>query len=587
MITNKWQLIETDANLDLMAEVLGIKKTTAVVMANRGIRSKKAALKYLRCDLDQPEILNMKDACKAFERINYAIDNQQRIMIYGDYDADGVMSTVILYKALQACGAKLHYYIPSREEEGYGLNIAAINSIKASDYELIITCDNGISALDEISEANKLGIDVIVIDHHEPGFVEDGDERHDVIPDAFAVIDPKQADCLYPFKEMCAGGLAFSLMKAYFEYSSRDFTSLHDELLAFAAISTICDIVDLSSDNRAIVKNGLAALNLNKNLNAGLAQLITLKGYMEKPIDTFTLGFVIGPCINATGRLESAEMAVRLLLSNDKNEQINLAQTLSDLNEERKNLTKSCSDRMLEKCEQMAEDYNVLVVVDYETHESIAGIVAGRVKEKLHKPVILLTKGVECGILKGSGRSIPAYNMFEALYANRDLFTRFGGHSMAAGLSINEDKVAELLQRLNADFNLSADELQPFIEIDMELSPEDVTLELSKELEYLSPFGRGNREAIFSSYAMPVSSLRIIDNKNTLIFTFGNIKAIAFGLNDVFLNRLQERYTEQAYRRIVSGDIQGLVMDLAYTVETNTYNGRTSVQMRLKDFRIL
>ena len=582
-----WKLRETDANLDLMSKVLEIQMPTAAVLAHRGIRSKNTAIRYLRADLNQADILIMKDAQKAIERIDSAIKAGERIMIYGDYDADGVMSTTILYKALKACGTKVHFYIPNREEEGYGLNSKAIHSIKSSDYDLIIACDNGISALDEIAEANALGMDIIVIDHHEPGFVGEGAHRRDVLPDAFAIVDPKQANCPYPFKEMCAGGLAFSLMKVFYTYTGRDFSALHDELLALAAISTVCDIVDLSADNRAIVKNGLLALNHNKMLNKGLGQLITLKGYLEKPIDTFTLGFVIGPCINATGRLESAEMSVRLLISSDENEQVNLARNLSDLNEERKNLTRSCVDRVLEKCTLMSEsDFSVLLAVDHETHESIAGIVAGRVKDRLNKPVIVLTKSSEEGVLKGSGRSIPAYNMFEALYENRDLFLRFGGHAMAAGLSIVEENAEQLLQRLNANCQLTEVDLQTVLEIDQALNINEITLKLAQELEMLSPFGKGNSEPLFVSYNMAPSTLRVIDDKNTLIFTFDRIKAIAFGLNDTFLERLQEAYGEQTYRRIVSGEVQNLTMDLAYVLETNTYNGRTSAQMRIRDFKI-
>jgi len=582
-----WKLLETDANLGLMSDVLDIQPPTAAVLANRGIRSKNTAIRYLRADLAQTDILNMKDAQKAIERIEKAIKTGERIMVYGDYDADGVMSTAILYMALKACGAKIHFYIPNREEEGYGLNSKAINSIKSSEYDLIIACDNGISALDEIAEANALGMDVIVIDHHEPGFVGEGEDKRDVVPEAFAIVDPKQKDCPYPFKEMCAGGLAFSLMKAFFTYTDRDFSILHDELLALAAISTVCDIVDLSGDNRAIVKNGLLALNRNKMLNKGLGQLITLKGYLEKPIDTFTLGFVIGPCINATGRLESAEMSVRLLISHDEQEQLNLAHTLSNLNEERKNLTRACADRVLEKCTQMSESgLNILLTVDHETHESIAGIVAGRVKDRLNKPVIILTKSAEEGVLKGSGRSIPAYNMFEALYENRDLFIRFGGHAMAAGLTIEEANVDELLRRLNTNCQLAEADLQTVLEIDRELEPNELTLKLAQELEIISPFGKGNNEPLFVSYNMKPTALRIIGDKSTLIFTFGRLKAIAFGLNDIFLERLQEAYDEQAYRRIISGETQNLVMDLAYVLETNTYNERTNAQLRIRDFKI-
>ena len=556
----RWEVLTTDANLMLMSQVLGIKEATAAVMANRGIRSKNAAIAFLRGISATSDILEMKDVKKAFDRMAKGIRNRERIMIYGDYDADGVMSTVILYKALRACGADIRYYIPHREEEGYGLNIEAVRMIRESDHDLIITTDNGISALEEIAEAAALGMDVVVIDHHEPGFVESDGVRQDVLPKAVAVVDPKQSDCPYPFKEMCAAGLAFRLAEAFYRYVGRDFSALHDELLVFAAIATVCDIVDLSGENRVLVKRGLEVLNANKSINHGLAQLIALRGYMDKPIDTFTIGFVLGPCINATGRLESAEISVKLLLEGEQG----LAQQLSVLNEERKNLTRRCTDRVLQKADE--QDDNILVLVDEETHESIAGIVAGKVKEALHRPVIVLTKAAEPGVLKGSGRSIPAYNMFEGLYANRDLLLRFGGHAMAAGMSLDARNVPELRERLNENCNLQESDLQGIIHIDRELSVEEISLELAKELGMLAPFGKGNREPMFMTRGMKITNLRVIKEKNTIIFTFGGLKGIAFGLDDVFS--------------------VGMVIDAVYMVESNTFNGRTSVQIRVKDYKI-
>ena len=583
----RWNLVETDANLSLMSQVLGIKEATASVMANRGIRSKNAAKAYLQAGLagqknSQTNILDsrngMKDARKAFDRIIKGIRQRERVMIYGDYDADGVMSTVILYKALKSCGADVYFYIPHREEEGYGLNLNAVRAIKEDDHDLLITCDNGISSLAEIAEAQNLGMDVIVIDHHEPGFVgedtgltqgqnEGHYKRHDVIPEALAVIDPKQAACPYPFKEMCAAGLSFRLMESFYQYIGRDFSHLYNELLALASIATICDIVDLLGENRAIVKQGLMVLNANKGLNGGLSKLIALKGYMEKPIDTFTVGFVLGPCINATGRLESAEMSVQLLLSNNEEEQTELARTLIGLNEERKAITNRCVDRALKKITALED--KVIVLVDEETHESIAGIVAGKIKETIHRPTIVLTRSTDTGILKGSGRSIEKYNLFEALYANRDLFLRFGGHAMAAGMTLEEEKVEELYARLNKACTLQDSDFQGIIQIDRELDPEEITLELAKELEWLAPFGKGNREPLFLTRNLSLTALRVINEKNTLIFTFGNLKGIAFGLNDVFSGR--------------AGDN----MDLVHTVETNTFGGRTSVQIRIRDFKII
>ena len=561
-----WNILETDANLALMSEVLGISQITATVLANRGIRSKKAALAYLQAGRKIENTLpeSMKDAKKAFDRISQAIEAKERIMIYGDYDADGVMSTVILYKALKHCGAKVFFYIPKREEEGYGLNIEAVRNIRSNDHDLLITCDNGIASLAEVAESKALGMDVIIIDHHEPGFVNEAE----LIPEAIAIIDPKQSQCPYPFKELCAAGLCFMLMEAFFRQSNRNFSVLHDELLALAAIATVCDIVELKGDNRSLVKQGLDILNANKDINSGLGKLITLRGYRDKPINSFTLGFVIGPCINATGRLESAELSVHLLLSENAEQQTKLAQNLSSLNEERKTLTTQCSER-LQKAAAKIEDH-ILVLVDDECHESIAGIVAGRIKDSLHRPVIVLTRASEAGILKGSARSIPAYNMFEALNANRDLFTRFGGHAMAAGLSLAEENAEELRNRLNKNSSLSKSDLHPRTDIDRELSPDEITLALANELSLLAPFGKGNREALFLTKNLQVTTLRNIPEKNTLIFTFNNhLKGLAFKQNNQ-----------------IPPNQPTITLDAIYTIEPNTFNNRTNVQILIREFKI-
>jgi len=575
----KWNLLATDANLQLMSQVMGISEITANVMANRGIRTKNTATNFLRNNQSNPKILDssapMKHAQKMFDRIILAISQKERIIIYGDYDADGVMSTAILYKSLAACNANVEFYIPNREEEGYGLNISAVRAIKQAEYDLIITCDNGIAALEEVQEANNLDIDIIIIDHHEPGFVETENERCDVIPKALAVVNPKQADCAYPFKNLCAAGLSFRLMEAFYEYTgnSETFSQLYEELITLAAIATVCDIVDLHGDNRNLVKKGLTIINANKNINNGLFKLIELKGYLNKPIDTFTIGFVIGPCINATGRLESAETAVKLLISDNETEQQQLAQELSDLNDRRKELTRTCSDRILEQAAESPN--NVLVLVDEQTHESIAGIVAGRVKEKLHRPTILLTSSADEKILKGSARSIESYNIFEALYANRDLFERFGGHAMAAGMSIKRENVDILRERLNAACTLTAEDLQGVFHIDREIAPAEVTVKLAAELAWLAPFGKANHEPLFVTYNLKISALRNIEAKNTLIFTFENgLKGIAFGLNQEFAEELANR------------DYSAVTLDIVHIVETNTYNGKTTAQMRIKDFNI-
>jgi len=584
----RWVLRETDANLPLMAKTLGISEIMARCMANRGIRSKNAALAFLSSDLGRlrdPFVL--KGMREAVERILAAV-GREKIVIYGDYDVDGIMSTVILYKVLRKLGADCEYYIPHRVEEGYGMNHAAVTKLASAGANLLIAVDNGISAVEEVAAAAALGVDTVIIDHHEPG---------EILPAAAAIVDPKQAGCEFPFKELCAAGLTYKLCDALCNFAKKPLTDdERGEMLMLAAIATLCDIVDLSDENRIIVSAGLAALNANKLLNPGLGSLITVRGYLAKPIEAFTIGFVIGPCLNATGRLKSAALAVDLLLADadDTKKRLELAQELTELNEARKTLTAECVERALagvysgaslEKSTEASDETSlpelpkVLVLTDFEAHESVAGIVAGRIREMTNHPAILLTRGDSAA--KGSGRSIESYNMFEALYAQRHLFHRFGGHAMAAGLTLPEENIEPLRRALNESCTLTDDDFRPILQADCELPPQEVSLALSEELIRLMPFGKNNSEPLFVSYGLFAEKVRIINDKNTLIFTFllesgRRIKGIAFGLN--------EQYAAAFDNAPSSTDI---TMDVAYCVETNVWNNVAEVQMRVRDFRVL
>lgn len=572
MIKIKWQLKETDANLPLMTDVLGISEITANVMANRNLRTKKTAKSFLSPSMDNMHnVAEMKGIAKLLQRISIAIEKNQHITVFGDYDADGITSTAILTRVLQSFNTNVSYYIPHRQEEGYGLNINAIKKLAAKGTQLIIAVDNGISAIEEVDFANTQGIDVLIVDHHEPG--ED-------LPNAFAIVDPKQEDCPYPFKDLCAGGLAYKVAEAICNHQNVEFI-LKKELLVLATIATLCDLVDLKDENRIIVNSGLAVLNANKLINPGLGSLIALRGHLEKPIDTFTIGFVIGPCLNASGRLENAEVSVELLLATDFNIRSKLAQKHIELNEIRKTLTAECAERVLNKLNMDNLD-KILVITDKEAHESVAGIVAGRIKEATNRPTILLTQGENA--MKGSGRSVYPYNIYEALYANKDLFVRFGGHMMAAGLTIEEENIPLLKEALNNSCNLTEEDLQPILQIDRKLNLEEVTLELADELIQLAPFGKANDEPLFLSTNVLAEQIRILDDKNTLIFTFstqtGILRGIAFGLN--------EKYASLVFRAGRDENKTGkLPMDIVYTIEPNNFNGRTTVQVRIKDFKII
>jgi len=590
----KWVLKQEEANIELMSQTLKISKAMAQALVNRGIRTKNTAIRFLNPSYtDFHDTLEMKDMQAGLEIVSKSIAAGEKIVIYGDYDADGVMSTVILFKALSRLGADVFYYIPERVEEGYGLNMSAIQGIAEMGVELIITCDNGIASKDEIAAAKALGMKVVVIDHHEPGFIEGEDGvRYDISPGADAVIDPKQSECGYPFKSLCAGGLAYKFAKALYAHIGKEFAD-EEEYLVFAMIATICDIVELHGENRVIVYEGLAALNRNKAVNIGLGALIEAKGYTHRQIDATAIGFIIGPCINASGRLEHARFAVDLFVSEDVTEAYEAAEWIVKLNESRRGLTKDAFESAdAQLAESSILDDSVLVVYDASIHESVAGIVAGRLKDKYYKPAIVITEGEEC--LKGSARSIEGYNIFEELYKNSDLFVRFGGHAMAAGLSINRENLDELRRRLNADFYLTGDDLLPKIYYDGQLEVGEITYDLAKELLLLEPFGKDNRAPLFCSRGQTIQELRVIEGKNTIIMTFipnggyRKVKAVSFGAIEDMRQMLYENLPEGEAAAIMAGEKRrtDLMFDLLYEIELDEYNGNVSVQMRIKDFMV-
>ncbi len=585
----KWIVSQTDANLKLMSEVLNISEILSNVLANRDIRTKNTAIRYL---YPQTRFLNdmrkMKDSEKAAKIILEAIKNQDKIVIYGDYDADGVTSTVILMKALQKLGADASYYIPHRESEGYGLNIGAVKTIKALETDLIITCDNGIAALEEILLLKKNNIKVVVIDHHEPDFVEK-DERIDILPKADALVDPKQSACEYPFKMMCAAGIVYRFCGLLYEIIGKEFDK-DNELLIFAMIGTFCDIVDLMEENRIIAKKGLDAINNQGIKNIGLAALLKEKNITNKKLNSFDIGFLIGPCINATGRLESAAAAVELFLTEDKDEAAEMAKKLNALNEERKRITNEAFKKSISLLNKNPELLTkVLVIFDDEVHESIAGIVAGRIKDVFFRPTIVLTNGESS--IKGSARSIEAYNIFENLNKIKELFLRFGGHKMAAGLSIKKENIEILQKRLNDDCPLSDEDFVEIIDIDKELNFEDITLELAYEIERLEPFGKANKEPLFLTKGLSIAELRVLEEKNTILMTlccnesYKKLRTVCFGKVEKFMADYASNFDDnivEANKR----NTDELKIDIVYNINVNEFNGNILVNLKIKDFRI-
>lgn len=430
----RWLLRRNNENIKEMIKSTGLNEIILSILFNRGINEENKIKKFMRASLDDLyDPFLMKDMDKATDIIKNAIINNKNIVIYGDYDVDGVTSTVILYKALKRCGALVNYYIPNREYEGYGINSERLSILKKEGAEIILTCDNGISAIEQIKYGKSLGLDIIITDHHEIPFIENKEGiKEYVVPEADAVINPKQEDCKYPFKLLCGASIAYKFSIALFSKMgiSLEYTK---EFIILAGIATICDVVDLVDENRIIAKNALKLIQSSNNI--GLNALIEVLNLKDKKISASTIGFQIGPCINATGRLESAELSVELLLCKDKQKAQNLAIKLSELNKTRQYMTTKNVEDIIKKIENSdLKNDKVLVVYEESVHESIAGIVAGKVKEKFNVPTIILTKGRE--IPKGSGRSIEKYNLFEELLKCKELLDKFGGHPMAAGLSI-------------------------------------------------------------------------------------------------------------------------------------------------------
>ena len=586
----RWLLKRTKVNTAEMAKELGIRQATATVLANRELYSRKDARDFLfggEGAFGDPA--EMKDMLQGVSLIAQAIQNEKKIAVYGDYDVDGVMSTSILYQTILRCGGEAVFYVPHRQREGYGLNLKAVEDLSAEQVDVLFTCDNGIAALQEIALAKEKDMTVVVLDHHEPGFTGIGEERRDILPKADAIIDPKQRDCPYAFKYMCAGGLSYKFARLLLQEFCIDDEALEKQLVSFAAIATVCDIVDLLGENRAIVQKGLP--EIQKTENIGLRVLMEEAGLADKIVSDYHIGFIIGPCINATGRLESGRQAVELFCSKNEKEAREKAKNLVQLNEERKHLTEEAAmraDLALQEGDALRD--RVLVLYDPTIHESIAGIVAGRIKDKYYHPTILIT-GSEEGA-KGSGRSIEGYHLFEALFENRDLFTRFGGHAMAAGLSLPVKNIDILRQRLNDQCQLTEEQMIPVLRIEKSLSFAEIDLGLAKELKTLAPFGKGNPAPLFGSKGIRVDRLDIIGKeKNILRMTVSEpssgvrLSAISFDGYGQLCQMLKELYpAEDCDKIILSGQLPSL-LDMVYSVDINTYNGRSSVQLMLKDFR--
>lgn len=578
-------------NVAMLMEGLNIDGLTASVLLNRKIDNIEDAKKFLFADIESfIDPYEMKDMKKGVLRVKKAIENGEKITIYGDYDCDGVISTTILHKGFERCGANFNYHIPDRKFEGYGMNSERVKILSEEGTKLIVTCDNGIAAFEEISLANKLGMEVVLTDHHEVQFVEmENGEKVKKTPDAYAVIDQKQEECNYGFKALCGAGIALKFIIAlYREMGIAESEAL--ELMEFCAIATVCDIVDLTGENRIIVKRGLKLLTNSNNL--GINALKEACNLKDKDIEAYHLGFVIGPCINATGRLESANNAVELLLTKDYNRAKELAKLLVELNNERKALTEVAVEEVVEQIEKekLYKD-KVLLVYNPNIHESIAGIVAGRVKEKYNLPTIVMTNAEKD--TKGSARSIEIYDMFEELSKCKHLMEKFGGHPMAAGLSAKLENLPKLRKLLNDNCTLTNEELIPKVKIDKSLAINNVSEELLKVLNRLEPFGKGNATPVLAAKKVLVTDIKVIgDMKNhaKLICNLPNsnlrIEGLCFNKADELREAYDDKFGNGSFDDVVYGKKTRFFIDIIYKPSVNVFRGVRTMQMMINNFKL-
>ena len=588
MSNEKWLLRNRKVDLKAMSEKYKISQLLCKLMVNRDIIDENIINSYINPVykyLHSPK--TMKDVVIAVDIIKRKIQENKKIRIIGDYDVDGIISVFILYTALKKCGANVDYEIPDRIKDGYGINENIVKVAYDEGVDTIITCDNGISAIDQIQYAKDLGLTVIVTDHHDVPFIEEDGVRTFLSSQADAIINPKQIECEYKFKSICGAGVAFKLMEALYEEIGMDKEECY-KLIEFVAIATVCDVVDLIDENRIFVKNGLEMLNNSKNI--GINALKKACGLEDKKITVYHLGFVIGPCLNASGRLDSAKKGLELLLMEDDEEAKNLAQEIVDLNDARKNMTKEGVDRAINIID--STDINndkILVVYIPDIHESLAGIVAGRVKEKYNKPTIILTKSEE-GV-KGSARSIEEYNMFEGLLACKELLDKFGGHPMAAGLSLQEDKVDELRIALNNKCELTDEDLTRKIMIDSSLPLEYLNLHLIEELNVLEPFGKGNSKPVFGVRDAKITKAMLLGkDKNVLklkLLTNNNITIDAMIFNDLenFESKIIEKYGNEELDNLYNKSNNNISMDFTFYPSINEWNGNKSIQIVVNGIR--
>lgn len=570
----KWVVMRKGAPFQEIAEKFEVHPIIARLIRNRDIVGDDNIQSYLNGTiLDLYDGMLMQDMNKAVDILIEKLQEKKRIRIIGDYDIDGINATYILLEGLRALGGEVDVDIPNRMKDGYGLNRALIDRAFEQEIDTIITCDNGIAASEEIAYGKRLGMTIIVTDHHEVPYEEVNGEKRYLLPVADAVVDPKRNDCAYPFKELCGAAVAYKVVETLFEVLGEDIEDV-DYLMENVAIATVGDVMDLVGENRIFVKQGLDMLKRTQNL--GLKALMECTKVDVERLSAYHIGFVIGPCLNASGRLDTAKRALELLCARSKKDADILAGDLKALNDSRKDMTELAVEEAVAQVEQTDLKYDkVLVIYLPECHESLAGIVAGRVRERYYKPTLILTKGEE-GI-KGSGRSIDSYHMYEELTKCKHLLTRFGGHKLAAGVSMEEKNLPAFREFLNRNSSLTEEDMVPKVSIDMQLPLAYIDEDLVTQLELLEPFGKGNQKPVFVEKDLEIINTRILGkNQNVLKMQVRDMTgkimdALYFGNVSAFLAYFEQKKDAKAA--------------FTYYPTVNEYQGKKSLQIVIQNYR--
>ena len=610
-MNEKWYVAAKKADFQGIAKRFGIDPVTARIIRNRDVVGDDEIRQYLygtRAELGDPA--QLQGGMEAASLLKQKIEAGKKIRIIGDYDIDGVNSTYILYRALTRCGAQVDYEIPDRMKDGYGLNISLLKLALEEGIDTVLTCDNGISAIAEIAYAKENGMTIIVTDHHEPLFEEvpEEDQAETIqpqtdtarripspdgarifrLPPADVLVNPKQPNCRYPYKKLCGAAVAWKVVCLLYRLYGMEEEA--EQFLQFVGFATVGDVMELDGENRILVKEGLKQLRSTQNY--GWRALIQANNLDFDTLNSYHIGFVLGPCINASGRLDTAKRSLRLLLAKDAAEAELLAARLKQLNDERKELTQAAVDLACEQIDGSTEaNDRVLVVYLPDCHESIAGIVAGRIRERYGKPTFVVTNAEAEDEAKGSGRSIEAYSMFEEMVKCQDLFRKFGGHPMAAGFSLPRSRIDEMRRRLNENCTMTEEDMAEKIMVDVPMPINYIRESLVEELSVLEPFGNGNEKPLFAERHLKLLSARILGkNANVLKLQVANatgctMEALYFGIPDNILSYLTDKYGKNEVQKLLWGKVNQIEMDLTYYPSINEYQGRRTLQIVIKNFR--